>query len=97
MKQLSIRLIAPFFSLYSVALRLVYFTSRSANRAITTPQRLVGKWRLYLNYCPECNSCAPKLHHCDVCKADTKSYFAWNKEVEKTWWKRYAEKHHIAA
>ena len=63
---------------------------------VTMPERLVGKWRLYLNYCPECNSCAPQMHNCDVCQSDTKSYFNWNQEIEQTWWKRYAEKHHIA-
>ncbi|HYO21571.1 MAG TPA: hypothetical protein VER36_04130 [Flavisolibacter sp.] len=60
------------------------------------PQRLIGKWRLYLNYCPECNSCAPKMHHCEVCNSDTKAYFDWTKDVEKAWWRKYAEKHHIA-
>lgn len=59
--------------------------------------RLVGKWRLYWNYCPECNSCAPKMQGCAVCNADTKSYFVWNKEVEQTWWRRYADKHNFAA
>ncbi|HZH64774.1 MAG TPA: hypothetical protein VEY10_07750 [Flavisolibacter sp.] len=63
---------------------------------LSVPQRMIGKWRLYLNYCPECNSCAPKLHHCEVCNADTKSHYNWSKEVEQTWWKRYSEKHHIA-
>ncbi|HVF81421.1 MAG TPA: hypothetical protein VM884_05790 [Flavisolibacter sp.] len=63
---------------------------------LSVPQRLVGKWRLYWNYCPECNSCAPKLHHCEVCNADTKSHYNWSKEVEQTWWRRYAKKHDIA-
>lgn len=54
---------------------------------------IIGKWRLYWNYCPECNSNAPKLHHCDVCNADTKSLFNWSKEVEARWWNKFIEKH----
>ncbi|HEX8315748.1 MAG TPA: hypothetical protein VF609_12180 [Flavisolibacter sp.] len=96
MKQLSLRLQAPQSSAPSLAVRLIQFSTKKMNQAITMPQRLVGKWRLYLNYCPECNSCAPKMHHCEVCHANTKAYFDWNKDIEKTWWKKYAEKHHIA-
>lgn len=78
-------------------MRLIHFSARRFNQVFTAPLRLLGKWRLFLNYCPECNSCAPKLHQCEVCGADTKAHFAWNEEVEKTWWKRYAEKHRFAA
>ena len=56
---------------------------------------LRGKWRMYWNYCPECNSFAPKVHHCDVCHNNTKAYFAWNKEVENEWWMKYTNKHGI--
>lgn len=93
MKQLSVRFAAP-AATASLASRVLATVVRRANRA---PQVLLAKWRLYLNYCPECNSCAPELHRCDVCQADTKAHFAWNKDVEQTWWKRYAAKHSIAA
>lgn len=95
MKQQSVRLFAPFHSASLFLARLVHFSARKAAALSTLPQFVVGKWRLYLNYCPECNSCAPRLHQCDVCKADTKAYFSWNREIEKAWWKRYANKHHI--
>lgn len=68
------------------------------NDALAAPfKRLIGKWRLYWNYCPECNSCAPKMHQCKVCNADTKSYFVWNKEIAQKWWRKYAEEHNFAA
>jgi hypothetical protein len=35
------------------------------------------------------------MHQCDVCHADTRSYFVWDKDVEQKWWTRYAEKHQI--
>jgi hypothetical protein len=96
MKHLSIQISAPVASISSLVNRLIQFSGRTLTQVITTPQRMVGKWRLLFNYCPECNSCAPKLHKCDVCQADTKSYFSWNKEIERTWWKRFAEKHKLA-
>ncbi|HUC80744.1 MAG TPA: hypothetical protein VMR70_07485 [Flavisolibacter sp.] len=95
MKQLSLRLFAPRGSFSLLTGRILAFTAKKVNNVTTFPQRLVGRWRLYLNYCPECNSCAPKLHQCDVCHADTKAYFDWNKDVERKWWTKYAEKHHI--
>ena len=54
---------------------------------------LVGKWRLYWNFCPECNSFAPKVQCCDVCQGDMHSTFHWSKEVERMWWQRFALKH----
>ena len=96
MKQLSIRLLAPFNTASTLVSAVTQFSARKINHVTTMPQRLVGKWRLYLNYCPECNSCAPKLHGCEVCNSDTKAFFDWNEEIKKAWWKKYAEKHHIA-
>jgi hypothetical protein len=90
MKQLSIRLLAP----VSIASTLLF---RKSLQLIAMPQIAKAKWRLYWNFCPECKSLAPKIHQCEVCQADTKSHFYWNKEVEKTWWKRYAQKHNIPA
>lgn len=52
-----------------------------------------GKWRLYWNYCPECNSYAPKIKSCDVCNCDTKAYYHWNDEIKQTWWQKYLDKH----
>lgn len=98
MKQLAIQSPASVAHTPSVLGRVLYFASRKVNLIATLPQRLLGKWRLYLNYCPECNSlCGHTKHQCEVCHGDTKSYFAWNKEIEKTWWKRYATKHRFAA
>ena len=97
MKQLSLRLLAYSGTEQTIISRIVHFAGRKINHVITTPQRLIGKWRLYMNYCPECNSCAPKIHHCEVCNANTKAYFSWNDDIKKAWWKKYAEKHHIAA
>lgn len=30
--------------------------------------RLIGKWRLFHGYCPRCNSDAPAVDKCSVCK-----------------------------
>lgn len=97
MKQLTIRPTASVASTPSIIARMIHFASRKTNVFVTLPHRLVGKWRLYLNYCPECNSIGHKSHHCDVCQGDTKAYFAWSKEVEQTWWQRYAAKHRLVA
>ena len=29
---------------------------------------LIGKWNSAWGFCPECNSSAPEMDHCDVCK-----------------------------
>ena len=97
MKQLSIRLLAPLAIAQTLFMRATHFSARKVNQVVTMPHRLIGKWRLYLNYCPECNSVAPKLHQCDVCNANTKAYFHWNDDIKKAWWKKYADKHHITA
>ena len=95
MKQLATLVLSPVSDNHLLS-RIKQFSAQKILLFLTLPQRLVGKWRLYLNYCPECNSCAPKIHHCDVCNADTKSYFSWSKEVKQNWWTKYAKKHHIA-
>lgn len=97
MKQLTIQSSASVGHTTSLLNRVLSFASRSTNLVITLPQRLIGRWRLYLNYCPECNSLCTKEHDCEVCHGDTKSYFVWNKEIERTWWKRYAAKHRFTS
>ncbi|RYZ25020.1 MAG: hypothetical protein EOO10_19355 [Chitinophagaceae bacterium] len=93
MKQLSVRLLAPFASVPDV----IQFTAKKVNQVATLPQRIKGQWRLYLNYCPECNSVASKAHcNCEVCNSDTRSFFHWNDTIKNEWWKKYAEKHGIA-
>lgn len=32
-------------------------------------RRILGKWRLWLGFCPACNSDAPAVDTCPVCKA----------------------------
>jgi hypothetical protein len=31
-------------------------------------RKLVGNWRLWRGYCPECNSDAPDVDTCEVCE-----------------------------
>lgn len=54
---------------------------------------LAGRWRLYWNCCPECNSFSPRIHSCDVCHSNTKAYFHWSKDIEQQWWLAYQSKH----
>src|SRR6476620_5387417 len=96
MKQLSIRLLAPFSTMHAVVGPVVQFTSKKVNHVVTLPQRVKGQWRLYQNYCPECNSLAPKEHCCDVCNSDTRAFFHWNDEIRNDWWTKYAQKNGIA-
>ncbi|HEY0040290.1 MAG TPA: hypothetical protein VGB71_06480 [Flavisolibacter sp.] len=96
MKQLSIRLLAPFHTVQVIAGTVLQFVVRKLNLLFTLPYRLIGQWRLYLNYCPECNSVAPKTRCCDVCQSDTRAFFHWSDEIRKDWWKKYAKKHRIA-
>jgi hypothetical protein len=96
MKQLQTILASPFVHAPATVQPNKINILKRINFMSSPLQRIIGKWRLYLNYCPECNSCAPKIHHCEVCNADTKSHFNWSKEVEKTWWNKYVKKHHIA-
>jgi hypothetical protein len=95
MKQLSIRILAPFSSIHTLLGTILQFTIKKLNQVVTMPQRIKGQWRLYLNYCPECNSVAPTKHSCDVCDSDTRAFFHWNDDVKKAWWEKYAEKHQI--
>jgi len=97
MKHQSIRLNAPSHSVLRIGSRVLQFVSGKVNFVVTMPQRLVGKWRLYLNYCPECNSCAPTKQRCEVCDSDTRAFFHWNEDIKQAWWKKYAQKHRIAA
>jgi recombinational DNA repair protein RecR len=96
MKHLSIRPSAQTHTAPALASALVQFTAKKMNKVITLPQRVKGQWRLYLNYCPECNSCAPKTKCCDVCNSDTRAFFHWTDDIRNSWWKKYAEKHRIA-
>jgi hypothetical protein len=97
MKQLSVRLLAPFCFVQASVNNVFQLTSKKVNLVLTLPQRVKGQWRLYLNYCPECNSTAPTKHCCEVCNSDTRAFFHWNDEIKNTWWKKYADKHKLAS
>ena len=34
----------------------------------------VGKFRMFFNFCPECNSTAPQLDTCEVCQGELYPY-----------------------
>ncbi len=46
---------------------------------------LTGKFRMLFNFCPECNSDAPAIYDCDICK----NYLPQN------WWNQYKIKNKL--
>jgi len=55
---------------------------------------LIGKYRLMFGFCPLCNSDAPELDFCPVCKSYSSSRgdkFPPEKETKDRWWKGYHE------
>ncbi len=51
-------------------------------------RRQNGRWRLWWNLCPECNSDAPYLYDCPVCE-----YYhgQWppSDKTKQEWWRRF--------
>ena len=63
-------------------------------RVIRLIRRYICWKRIMLHgFCPECNSSAPELYNCPICKHDTESPFNTNKRKE-LWseWKKYHER-----
>ncbi len=42
-----------------------------------------GGFRLLFGFCPACNSDAPQMYDCTVCR--------WNWEPKREWWKRFKD------
>ena len=59
-----------------------------------TARKLDGKERLLFGFCPSCNSDAPKIDHCTVCKgyrsSEASHSFPPPKAVRAAWWSRFA-------
>ena len=53
-------------------------------------KRFIGKWRLWWSFCPQCNSDAPELYDCPVCKFYTGVYPIAEK-TRSEWWERFNE------
>lgn len=53
---------------------------------------IIGGWRLWRGYCPECNLDAPELYECPVCQ-----YYSgrWppSEDTKQAWWNRWKLKH----
>jgi hypothetical protein len=56
---------------------------------------IIGRWRILVDLCPWCNSDAPELYKCPVCKYNT--IFPPPKELKEVWWTRYWAKIKLAA
>jgi len=54
---------------------------------------LRGKYRLWRNKCPECNS--KEYHECDVCEGYKKFWLSPvpDKYLKLAWWNRYTRKY----
>jgi hypothetical protein len=51
-------------------------------------KRVVGSWRLFWGFCPECNSVDERRHTCTVCNGHRGS----DNEMLKTWKQKYKAK-----
>lgn len=53
---------------------------------------MLGKTRLFIGFCPECNSDAPKYHDCVVCEgydSGRSAPFPPTQETKDKWWRRF--------
>lgn len=50
-------------------------------------QKLLGRQRILFGLCPECNSDAPALYECKVCRYSTE--FPPSAETKRKQWKRF--------
>lgn len=57
----------------------------------TKLRRLVGRYRLFWGFCPECNSDAPKLYDCRICDAygTSRQGYPVPEGTKRTWWARF--------
>lgn len=53
-----------------------------------TAGKLIGRWRLFLGFCPECNSDAPGLYTCPVCHYYS-GHYPPSRFRRARWWVRY--------
>ncbi len=51
---------------------------------------LLGKWRLWWGFCPACNSDAPELDTCKICKSSRD--FPPSELLKRNWWLRFIGK-----
>lgn len=49
----------------------------------------IGWWRMLFNFCPECNSDAPAIDNCPVCR-NYRGYV--DKAIKAKWWKKFVAK-----
>jgi cytochrome c5 len=52
--------------------------------------QLLGGWRLWWGFCPECNSDAPEKDTCVVCR-NYQGFHPPSEEEKAAWWKRFKE------
>lgn len=56
-------------------------------------RKLMGRWRLFWRFCPECNSDGPELDSCRVCdgyRSHETTLTPWQQTKER-WWRRFAQ------
>lgn len=59
---------------------------------MTTLQLIKGRWRLYWNVCPACNSDAPECDTCTICMdwhGRNRPMYPPPKEEKARWWSRF--------
>lgn len=64
--------------------------------------RILGRWRLFLGFCPRCNSDAPAVYDCRVCNQvyedgenitsqNSRQCYPPNLATKALWWFRWVE------
>jgi hypothetical protein len=59
----------------------------------TFKEKIIGKWRLLLGNCPNCNSDAPKMYDCNICDFKDNYHGRTKKEDRQYWWNRFIQNH----
>lgn len=50
----------------------------------------LGRWRLLLSFCPQCNSDAPAVYSCPVCEG-TAAPWPWRRSLKRSMWVAFKE------
>lgn len=53
-------------------------------------KKVVGRWRMFWGFCPQCNSDAPELDTCTVCGCGLiQDGYPPSKFTKRMWWKNF--------
>lgn len=55
-------------------------------------KKIIARLRLFWGLCPECNSDAPNVYDCIVCKQGLSRICQPSETLKAIWWARYLQK-----